>query len=146
MQLRPAGEGDLAGILQLLRELNSDDPELPVDVARTSWMAMLNQSGLTVYVAELAGELVATCTLLIVPNLTRNARPYALIENVVTLSAYRQRGYAWAVLQFALAQAWQANCYKVMLSTSVRSDGVLNFYRRCGFVDGVKTGFIAVPS
>ena len=146
MQLRPASEGDLAGILQLLRELNSDDPELPVDVARTSWMAMLNQSGLTVYVAELAGELVATCTLLIVPNLTRNARPYALIENVVTLSAYRQRGYARAVLQFALAQAWQANCYKVMLSTSVRSDGVLNFYRRCGFVDGVKTGFIAVPS
>ena len=146
MQLRPASEGDLAGILQLLRELNSDDPELPVDVARTSWMAMLNQSGLTVYVAELAGELVATCTLLIVPNLTRNARPYALIENVVTLSAYRQRGYARAVLQFALAQAWQANCYKVMLSTSVRSDSVLNFYRRCGFVDGVKTGFIAVPS
>ena len=146
MQLRSASEGDLAGILQLLRELNSDDPELPVDVARTSWMAMLNQSGLTVYVAELAGELVATCTLLIVPNLTRNARPYALIENVVTLSAYRQRGYARAVLQFALAQAWQANCYKVMLSTSVRSDGVLSFYRRCGFVDGVKTGFIAVPS
>lgn len=142
MQLRPASEGDLAGILRLLRELNPDDPELAVDVARTNWMAMLNQSGLTVCVAEL----VATCTLLIVPNLTRSARPYALIENVVTLSAHRRRGYARAVLQFALARAWQANCYKVMLSTSARSPGVLDFYRRCGFMDGIKTGFIAIPS
>ena len=145
MQLRLASEGDLDGILLLLRELNPDDPELAADVARTNWMAMLNQSGLTVCVAELGGELVATCALLIVPNLTRSARPYALIENVVTLSAHRKRGYARAVLQFSLAQAWRSNCYKVMLSTSARSPGVLEFYRRCGFLDGIKTGFVAVP-
>jgi len=145
VQLRPAGEGDLGGILRLLRELNPDDPELAADVAQANWLAMLNQSGLIVCVAELAGELVATATLLIVPNLTRNARPYALIENVVTLPTHRRRGFARAVLQFALARAWQANCYKAMLSTSARSSGVLEFYRSCGFVDGIKTGFIAVP-
>jgi GNAT superfamily N-acetyltransferase len=146
MLLRRADEADLASILRLLRELNPEDPALSIEVAIANWRAMLAQSGLAVYVVELDGNLVATCTLLVVPNLTRNARPYALIENVVTLSAYREQGYARAVLQFALTQAWQANCYKVMLSTSARSKGVLEFYRRCGFVDGIKTGFVAVPS
>lgn len=146
MLLRAAGEGDLVAVLRLMRELNPDDAELSADLAKTTWLTMLGQAGLAVYVVELAGQLIATCSLLLVPNLTRNARPYALIENVVTLSAFRGQGYARAVLQFALTQAWQANCYKVMLSTSARSEGVLEFYRRCGFVDGIKTGFIAVPN
>lgn len=146
MLLRAAGEGDLVAVLRLMRELNPDDPELSADLAKTTWLTMLGRAGLAVYVVELAGQLIATCTLLLVPNLTRNARPYALIENVVTLSAFRGQGYARAVLQFALTHAWQANCYKVMLSTSARSEGVLEFYRRCGFVDGIKTGFIAVPN
>ena len=61
--------------------------------------------GVTVLVADHAGRASATCILVVVPNLTRGGRPYALIENVVTHSSLRGQGYERAVLEAALAEA-----------------------------------------
>lgn len=41
---------------------------------------------------EEEGRLLATCNLSIIPNLTRGARPFARIENVVRPTAYRRQG------------------------------------------------------
>jgi hypothetical protein len=49
------------------------------------------------------------------------------------------------VLKFALAEAWAAGCYKVMLATGSREEATLRFYEKAGFLRGVKTGFIAYP-
>ena len=54
--------------------------------------------------------LAASCTLTIIPNLTRNARPYAVIENVVTDPAFRRQGIGHAVLNAAQDAAWNADC------------------------------------
>jgi GNAT superfamily N-acetyltransferase len=96
-------------------------------------------------VAELEGQLVASCALTIVPNLTRGARPYGLIENVVTHAEYRRRGLGTAVLRHGCEVAWRAGCYKVMLLTGSRDPGVLGFYEAAGFLKDVKTGFIRYP-
>lgn len=50
-----------------------------------------------------------------------------------------------AVLHYALAIAWDANCYKVMLLTSSRDPAVHGFYEQAGFRRDVKTGYIAYP-
>jgi GNAT superfamily N-acetyltransferase len=50
---------------------------------------------------------VATCTLIIIPNLTRGGVPYALIENVVTDARHRRRGYGKLILEAAMAAAWR---------------------------------------
>ena len=99
-----------------------------------------------VLVAELNGSLVASCTLAIIPNLTRGARPYGLIENVVTHVAHRRKGIGTCLLRHALQIAWERNCYKVMLLTGSKSKGTLQFYEQAGFRKGVKTGFIAMPN
>ncbi|TJZ78767.1 GNAT family N-acetyltransferase [Chitiniphilus eburneus] len=143
MRVRLATAGDLLAALELFAALNPDDPILDPATAESTWAQLLAHPGVSVWLAEVDGQTVATCTLIIVPNLTRNARPYALIENVVTLAHHRRQGHARAVLEAALSAAWAANCYKGMLSTSAREPGVLDFYRRCGFRDGIKTGFVA---
>lgn len=105
---------------------------------------MMATPGLTVLVAEVAGlpaVLAATCTVSVAPNLTRGARPYALVENVVTLASHRQQGLGRAVLEAAQDVAFSAGCYKVMLATGSRREETLRFYERAGFERGTKTVF-----
>ncbi|MFK0205319.1 GNAT family N-acetyltransferase [Agrobacterium sp. NPDC090283] len=138
--LREAEAGDLPDLLELYQALNPSDPVLSAQEAGAAFAAMLAQPGLTVFVATDNGEAVATATLLIAPNLTRAARPYAFIENVVTLEARRGRGYGRAVVRHAIEVAFAANCYKVMLLTGRQRPEVHAFYESCGFVQN-KTGF-----
>jgi GNAT superfamily N-acetyltransferase len=90
-------------------------------------------------------ERLPTCNLAIVPNLTRGAHPYGIIENVVTHTDYRKQGLGTQVLRYALNIAWQQKCYKVMLLTSSKREETLRFYEQAGFKRGVKTGFIVLP-
>ena len=88
--IRPAQRDDLAGVLDLYRHLHPDDPRLDAATAERAWSALLDSGLSTVIVAELGGSLVSSCTLAIVPNLTRGARPYGVIENVVTHPDHRR--------------------------------------------------------
>jgi len=104
---------------------------------------MLDQPGLDVLVVDVGGVLAATCSLVQVPNLTRCGRPFAVLENVVTLAAYRRQGLGRMLIEEALSRAWVGGCYKVMLFTSARMPGTLDFYRSCGMQDQGKTAFLA---
>jgi GNAT superfamily N-acetyltransferase len=81
-----------------------------------------------------------------VENLPHSARPFGFIENVVTLQQYRCQGWGTALLKAALAMAWQAGCYKVMLMTGSRRPETHRFYKNAGFADGEKFAFIARPN
>jgi GNAT superfamily N-acetyltransferase len=108
---------------------------------RPAWSDLLS-SGVTIpFVADAAGMLVASCTLAIIPNLTRGARPYGVIENVVTHGDYRRTGLGRAILRVAIEWAWSANCYKVMLATGSKREATLSFYEVAGFQRGGKTYF-----
>ena len=136
--------GDLPQLLALYQYLNSDDPLLAVDDAlQQHWQTILNNNALFYVVARDEDRVVATCALTIIPNLTRSARPYGLIENVVTHPDYRKRGIGTQVLKYALDIAWSHNCYKVMLLTGSKNEGTLRFYENAGFIRGEKTGFVA---
>ena len=69
-------------------------------------------------------------------------RPYAFIENVVTHSDYRGRGYATACLNYARQIAVENNCYKMMLLTGSKKEETLNFYKKAGYNSEDKTAFI----
>lgn len=141
--IRPAGHADLAGVLDLYCYLNPDDPTPDPAKAEAAWSALIACDLTTVFVAESAGVLVSTCTLVIVPNLTRSARPYGLIENMVTHADHRRTGLGRALLAAALDLAWRADCYKVMLATGSGREETLRFYEGAGFKRGGKTFFEA---
>ena len=139
--IRHATTDDLAEVLALYRQLNPDDPVLDVASAAPVWAAVLGSGLTTPFVAEIKGRLVSSCTLAIVPNLSRGARPYGVIENVVTDEGHRRSGLGRAVLEAALDKAWAANCYKVLLATGSRRESTLRFYEGVGFTRDAKTYF-----
>lgn len=96
-----------------------------------------------VYVAD---KLVCSCTITVVPNLTRGCKPYGLIENVVTHAEHRQRGYGKAVLAEALPFAWSQGCYRVMLMTGRKNEATFQFYESAGFNRDDKQAYIAEES
>jgi GNAT superfamily N-acetyltransferase len=138
---RDARPEDLTALLALYRQLSPEDPPLLEDEARPQLEALL-ASGMThLLIAEADGMVAGTCLLVIIPNLTRGGRPFAIIENVVTHAGVRRRGVATALLKTAQERAWSANCYKLMLATGRSEEGVLRFYEQAGFTRGGKTFF-----
>ena len=140
MKIRIAGQADIPQLLQLYRHLNPDDQEVAPAEARDRLERLKLYPGSDIFVACLDDAVVATCTLVVIPNLTRGGAPYALIENVVTDAAHRKRGYGKAVLGAATNAGWQADCYKVMLLTGSKEPATLRFYQNAGF-ERSKTGF-----
>ncbi len=146
LSIRAAVESDLAAVQALFRHLHPQDPELPEPRVQEVWRRLVTHPGTIVFLGSLpSGLAVTSCTLHVMPNLTRNAAPYGVIENVVTHEQHRQRGYGKAVLARALAQSWQEGCYKVMLMTGSKRDSTLRFYEAAGFGRD-KTAFVARPS
>lgn len=138
--------GDLDGLLALYEHLHASDAPRPArSVVEGVWRELMANSAYRYYGAFVEDSLVSSCTLTIVPNLTRGCRPYGLIENVVTHPADRRMGYAKAVLTEALKYSWAANCYKVMLLTGRKDDATLRFYESVGFDPKSKQAFIAKP-
>lgn len=143
--IRPARRDDLPGLLDLYRHLSPNDPAPEPTRAEDAWTRMLASDLITVFVAELDAGLVASCTLAVLPNLTRNARGISWIENVVTRREQRRRGFGSRLLAVALQAASDAGCYKVMLATGADDEATLRFYRAAGFRQGSKTFFEVRP-
>lgn len=140
LRIRTAGPGDLAKLMDLYREMHPLDPA-PSQVESEEILARIAlYPGSAVFVAWIGDALVATCTLIVAPNLTRAGAPFALIENVVTALSFRRLGHGQAVLEAAINAAWRAGCYKVMLLTGSQNPATLRFYQRAGFQQS-KTGF-----
>lgn len=140
MQIRTLVAADLDALLTLYLQLHDGDPPPPPRPVLEAVMAHPSLHHFGGFVGE---ALIASCNLAIVPNLTRGARAFGVIENVVTDSAHRRQGRGQALIAHALAAAWAAGCYKVILTTSRKDEGTLAFYERCGFDRHDKTAFVA---
>lgn len=107
-----------------------------------TWEQIISDKNHHFIVNVIDGKIVSSCVCVIIPNLTRNVRPYAFVENVVTHADYRRHGYATECLEFAKSLAEKSNCYKIMLLTGSKKKKTLDFYKNAGYNCTDKTAFI----
>ena len=140
--VREARKEDLNALLELYLFLHEDSIPEPSEHLADVWNMIIEDSNHHLIVNEIGGKLVSSCVCVIIPNLTRNVRPYAFVENVVTHGDYRGKGYATQCLDYAKKIAEKENCYKMMLLTGSKKPETLKFYENAGYNSSDKTAFI----
>jgi len=139
---REIKENELQELLNLYLHLHEESVPEMTEHLKDTWNAIMQDKNHHIIVKEAGGRIVSSCVCVIIPNLTRNIRPYAFVENVVTHSDYRGKGYATECLNFAKAIAERENCYKMMLLTGSKKESTMNFYRGAGYNSSDKMAFI----
>ena len=146
VNIRELHSPDLPLLLGLYAHLHDhDDPPPSAAIAEAVWSEALANPRIKYFGGFVSGALVSSCTLTVIPNLTRACRPYGVIENVVTHAAHRGQGWGRAILARALGYAWHQDCYKVMLLTGRKDEATQRFYEQAGFDRHDKQAFVAKP-
>ncbi len=142
--VRTAQESDFGRLGQLYAQLNPADPPMDTPEGRETFRRILADEAHHLFVMEDCDGLVqSTCYLNIIPNLSRGASAYGVIENVVTDQSARGQGFGKSMITHALEYAWREDCYKVMLLTGTHRAGTKAFYTACGFDGDEKAAFVA---
>ncbi|MBX2835638.1 MAG: GNAT family N-acetyltransferase [Gammaproteobacteria bacterium] len=144
--IREAIPQDFHRIMELYAQLHPNDATVEDGSDRRAFDDIIANPNLLLFVLEDdSGIINATCYFNFIPNITRQAAPYAVIENVVTEVSQRNTGLGKRLLQHVLQFAWDKGCYKVMLMTGSRRESTHQFYQSCGFRMDDKLAFIARP-
>jgi GNAT superfamily N-acetyltransferase len=147
MQICRLSRADLDQLLQLYAHLHAADAPLPERaVVEATWSRLIEGDAYRYYGGTIDGQLICSCNLTVIPNLTRACRPFGVIENVVTHPEFRRRGFGRAILHKALGDAWGDGCYKVMLQTGRMDEATFRFYESAGFERHAKQAFVARPA
>jgi GNAT superfamily N-acetyltransferase len=100
LAIREAELSDLDALVELYRFHLVEAPPPPADMQAMldTLQRIVEDAAYHLLAGESSGRIVSSVTIVIVKNLTHGARPYALIENVVTHADYRGRGFAQALM------------------------------------------------
>ncbi|WP_057461412.1 GNAT family N-acetyltransferase [Pseudovibrio sp. POLY-S9] len=132
---------DYEDVVTLLNELTDGIPLVYGKDGPAQFAKLLQHDGTSLFGVEIYDQIVSCATLHILPNMTYGGRSYCLVENVVTLKAYRGRGFGRMVMDALRDAAWQANAYKIMLLTG-QDRGARGFYESLGYKADQKHGMV----
>ena len=140
--VREIYEKELTDLLELYLHLHETSVPEMSEHLRNTWETIIQDKNHHIIVNVIDDKIVSSRVCVVIPNLTRNVRPYAFIENVVTHEEYRGKGYATQCLDYAREIAEKENCYKMMLLTGSKKESTIKFYERAGYNSSDKTAFI----
>jgi len=137
--VRMATEEDIPRILELYHELAivssrdemGQNPSL--DKCRQVFDTIRNMPGHELLVVEDEGAVVGTMVVMVVPNLSHGASPWAVVENIVIDPKYQRRGLGRLLMDYAIVRAKEAGCYKISLTSHKKRRDAHQFYRSLGF-------------
>ncbi|HEX2946118.1 MAG TPA: GNAT family N-acetyltransferase [Clostridia bacterium] len=132
--IRKAEKSDLAGILSLYGQLETDNCEvLDINAAESIYDKMGKYPDYSIYVAELDGKLAGTFALAVMDNIGHMGAPSGLVEDVAVASDLQRNGIGKRMMEEAIRICKAKGCYKVMLSSNMKREGAHRFYESIGF-------------
>ncbi len=137
--VRAATEEDIPRILELYGQLTittspAETKQSPSpDDYRKIFARICQLPEYELLVAEEQGKVIGTMVLMIVPNLSHNALPWALIENMVIDASHRRGGTGRLLMDCAVKRAKEVRCYKIQLASTNSRKEAHAFYRSMGF-------------
>ena len=136
--VRDATEADLPRLVELLAQLSPGTPrEVEVTPSLSSYRQAFAQIQADprqrLLVVEAEGLVFGSAALIIVPNLSHQGRPYAIVENVVIDASQRGAGYGELLMRYVVGEAREAGCYKLSLTSHKQRRDAHRFYERLGF-------------
>ena len=137
--IRTATDEDIPRILELYEELvittseaeQNRDPSL--DDSLRVYAQIQAMPGHELLVAEEDGEVIGSVVLLIVPNLSHRASPWAVVENLIVTQTQRRLGIGRQLMNDAISRARNAGCYEIQLSSNRIRYEAHQFYESLGF-------------
>ena len=141
MEFRQLTASDLDSLLELYKQLSSNDAECTKERYETVWKEIEENSNIQYFGAIDDGKVVSTCYAVYIPNLTRGGRGICFIENVVTDKDHRKLGLASRVIDMAVEFAKERDCYKAILQSGKSRTGAHQFYEKKGFNGESKKAF-----
>ena len=132
--LRPATAADLPGVLALYAQPGLDNGKvLALDQAEQVFAQFARYPNYRLLVAQDGPTVVGTYALLVMHNLAHRGTPSAIAEDVVVLHERQGQGIGRQMMAHAVAQAREAGCYKLALSSNHKRKEAHAFYAAFGF-------------
>ena len=136
--VRLATADDLPRLIELLAQLELGAPREALgppmaEACHRAFEEIANDPRQQLFVLDDGGRIAGSACLVIVPNLTHEGRPYAIVENVVVDEASRSSGYGELLMRHVMAEAQRAGCYKLALTSNKQRPDAHRFYQRLGF-------------
>jgi len=141
--IREARLGDVDTVLSLYQKLVDDGsvnihPDVVSDLRSSPFGFLL--------VAENEGGVVGTALLSICQDVMYGTQPFAVVENVIVDSSYRKAGIGSSLMAEIEQICIQRDCSKILLSSSSNRVEAHKFFRKNGFSDQAKVGFVKYRS
>jgi GNAT superfamily N-acetyltransferase len=131
---------NLINILELYKQLDPINNDFSIETANKIWDKIENEN-IKYFIAKDNGKIIASCYIIIIPNLTYNGKSIGYIENVITDEKYRRKGIGKKIMEMAINYAKEENCYKVILTSGIKRTIAHTFYETIGFNRKSKNAF-----
>src|SRR5215475_2864710 len=134
IEIRDAEEGDLAGVLRVLKEAGIDSGDsFTLAEAREHYARIRQWPNFRLLIALAGGEIVGTYTLLIMNKLGKRGMPAGVVEDVAVLPTMQGKGIGRVMMEHARSECRRAGCYKLALSSNLKRTDAHRFYDSLGF-------------
>jgi GNAT superfamily N-acetyltransferase len=131
--LRAATVDQAEELRALYRELHPDDAQLTSDDIARELTSIQSDSRRVYALLDRDSTLIGTIDVFIMRNLTRRARPWIGVENLVVAARRRRAGHGEAMLEAVVSFADSIGAYKVQLISATGRTDAHRLYERCGF-------------